>query len=268
MGQVEAERAALGAIAGVLGRGIQDTDLDWICALPGLEGAGETTLDERLAEHERVLGRGVFAYRSVFLRDDALRVEGPSPWFAAHGLEADEPDALGSELALLAHTGNPALAASLGWAVPALLAVERQGGSVYPALARLARALLAEVGVGDVDLPEVTDPLDDDRTGLRRLAEHLLIPAKAGWFLSRADLLRLAAVAECPCGFGSRRQMLEAYLRTAVEHGRLAEAVEVLRAELAWWVAESEALAPTWARRAEQTSNVLARLAAAGLSED
>ncbi|TNE88187.1 MAG: hypothetical protein EP330_16155 [Deltaproteobacteria bacterium] len=268
MGTLTPERAALLAIAGVLSRGVTDEDLDWLTSVPGLEGVREWSEDERLAEHERVLGRGVFAFRSVFLREDALRVEGESPWFAAHGLEVDEPDALGSELALLARTADPKLAAEMGWAVAALFAVERQGGPLYPTLAAMARALMADLGVGQSPLPPVSDPLDDERTGLRRLAEHLLVPVKSGWFLSRGDLLRLAEAAESPCGFGSRTQMMEAFFRTAVEHERLPEAVAVLQQELSLWEEATGTLAATWSKRAAQTSAMLARLSEAALAAE
>lgn len=254
------EHRALSAIASVLSRGALDADLVWIRDIPGLQGVADQSLDARLAEHERVLGRGVYAFQSVFTRDDALRSPGPTTWFDRHGLRSDEPDALGDQLALFAQTGDAAFARTLTWTIPALVAVERQGGALYPALARMARALLAEhLQEALVELPAFADPLDDDKTGLRRLAEHLLVPVKSGWFLSRGDLLRLAGQAECPCGFGSRVQMLEAYFRTAVEHERLATAVDVLQSELSIWSSET-AIVPAWAERASATHAMLGRL--------
>ena len=141
------------------------------------------------------------------------------------------------------------------------MAIERQGGPLYPVVAGMARALLAtSLPAPARALPTFADPLEDERTGLRRLSEHLLVPVKSGWFLSRGDLLRLADAAACPCGFGSRLQMMEAYFRTAVEHDLLPRAVEVLQAELDVWVEACNTQAPEWSRRALATRAVVQRL--------
>lgn len=261
------ERSALAALARVFALGATDDALPWITAVPGLEGIADWSEDQRLAEHERVLGRGVFAYESVFTREDALRSdELVAAWYRERGFAPEQPDQLGVELAYAAETGDAAfIEAHLArWVVPALIAIERQGSSLYGPLAAMTRELLHPT-LKDVyiTLPPVDDPLDNDRTGLRRLSEFLLVPVKTGWFLSRDDILRLAAAADSPCGFGSRVQMLEAYFRTAVENERLAEAVGVLLDELTVWESAYTEEAPTWAIRAAHTRAVLERLAAA-----
>ncbi|MCO4743784.1 MAG: hypothetical protein KC912_03280 [Proteobacteria bacterium] len=260
------ERQALLALAHVISNGATDATIPWLREIPGLETFCALSEDERLAEHERVLGRGVFAYESVFTRDDALRAEGlAAEAYARHGLSVDEPNHLGNQLALYAQTGDLTFVAEhlARWAVPALVAIERQGGPFYPFVGSMVRELLGRPlnGVA-VALPETADPLDNDKTGLRRLSEHLLVPVKSAWFLSRGDILRLASAAECPCGFGSRTQMLEAFFRTAVEHERLPAAVDVLLAELAEWRQVFREQAPAWDARAQLTEAVLKRLAA------
>ena len=68
---MDAARAALTALAGVLTRGATEQDLDWLAELDGLDEVCAWSEDQRLAEHERVMGRGVFAWESVFTREDA-----------------------------------------------------------------------------------------------------------------------------------------------------------------------------------------------------
>jgi hypothetical protein len=73
----------------------------------------------------------------------------------------------------------------------------------------------------DAPTPMPTDPLADERTGLRQIAEHLLTPVASGLFLARDDLARLGRAHELPRGFGSRVIQLDNLLRSAVEHQQL-----------------------------------------------
>lgn len=72
------------------------------------------------------------------------------------------------------------------------------------------------------DEPSGPDLLDDPHTGLRRIAEHLLTPARSGVFLTRADIAALGRERALPRGFGSRLLMLDNLLHTAVDYGQLA----------------------------------------------
>ena len=74
------------------------------------------------------------------------------------------------------------------------------------------------------------DILADHRTGLRRVAEHLLVPAASGLGLTRADLARLGRNRALPRGFGSRLIMLDNLLRSAVDYGQLDALLADLRA--------------------------------------
>jgi TorA maturation chaperone TorD len=72
------------------------------------------------------------------------------------------------------------------------------------------------------DLPDGShDLLDDPRTGLRRIAEHLLTPADSGVFLTRADIAQLGRERALPRGFGSRLLMLDNLLHSAVDYEQL-----------------------------------------------
>jgi putative dimethyl sulfoxide reductase chaperone len=81
--------------------------------------------------------------------------------------------------------------------------------------------------------------LDDPRTGLRRIAEHLLTAADSGLFLTRADIAQLGRERALPRGFGSRLLMLDNLLHSAVDY----EQIGVLLADLdALLVARERAL--------------------------
>jgi TorA maturation chaperone TorD len=82
--------------------------------------------------------------------------------------------------------------------------------------------------------------LDDPRTGLRRIAEHLLTAADSGLFLTRADIAQLGRERALPRGFGSRLLMLDNLLHSAVDYDQIG----VLLADLdALLVARERALA-------------------------
>jgi TorA maturation chaperone TorD len=73
-----------------------------------------------------------------------------------------------------------------------------------------------------LELPEAqADLLADPRTGLRRIAEHLLTPADSGLLLTRADIALLGRERAVPRGFGSRLLMLDNLLHGAVDYGQL-----------------------------------------------
>jgi TorA maturation chaperone TorD len=79
------------------------------------------------------------------------------------------------------------------------------------------------------ELPtDAQDLLDDPRTGLRRIAEHLLTTADSGLFLTRADIAQLGRERALPRGFGSRLLMLDNLLHSAVDYGQ----IDVLLADL------------------------------------
>ncbi len=222
-------------------------------------------LDELAAEHHTTFSLGVFPYAGVFL-DPLARAGGCADQVRAHyeragfspRLDELSADHLGVELAFLSFvTGaqgdaleddRPAIAAALDRQLaefldacvlsylPALLAAAQELASagywarmlgetltlVAEHRARLPGPVVATV------LASAGDLLADERTGLRRIAEHLLTPAASGVFLSRTDIAALGRARELPRGFGSRVLMLDNLLRSAVEYGELAPLLAAL----------------------------------------
>jgi hypothetical protein len=67
-------------------------------------------------------------------------------------------------------------------------------------------------------LPEPQNLLDDEKTGLKDIAELLSKPALSGVYLTHQQIKALALSLELPKGFGSRQQTLVNLLRTAVQY--------------------------------------------------
>lgn len=63
--------------------------------------------------------------------------------------------------------------------------------------------------------------LDDPRTDLRALAEHLACPRRAGGWLTRADIAELGRRHGAPAGFGPRRLLLQNVLQNAAAYGEI-----------------------------------------------
>ena len=263
MGSGQVEATALAALGGVLLRGVQASDLEWMGNVPALK-AGIAQLgnaDELAAEHHRVMDREVFPYESVFRSDDALmgglHREALVPWYARIGLPVPpEPDHLGSEIILYAafieaeEEGlDPSIrtrfaAAHLAtWAPAALFAIRKQGGPLMPAVCDLALELLSDV-LESSAVPEdlLEDPLASNKTGLGDLATALLRPSNSGWFLSRGDIQALSSASDHPCGFGARKQMLHNWLVTAVQHEQVDQAMDAVDGLLAEWNAHANLL--------------------------
>jgi len=261
---------ALARIGAILHRGVQDRDVPWLSAAADLCAHLDAlpTAGERDAEHQRIIGHGVFAWEPVFLRADALRTEVPAAeaWAERAGLPTAEAGSLGRQLEIHAALRDPAFtAAHVGrWAVPALLAIRTQDSPLYAALADTALELGGHTLVAPPELPEVPAILDDPKTGLRRIAEHVLIPALSGWFLSRDDLRQLATAVALPCGFGTRSQMLTALLAAGAEHGALSAVTGAMVERAAGLRGRMDELGATaWSERLAGTEALLTRIGAA-----
>ena len=289
---------ALERLGSVLVSGVTPADRPWLEALDELRPVLARDLDALAAEHHRICEREVFLYESVFLtseaqlggdRSGALRQAYEQVGFTAHSAE---PDHLGMELialgALAAHEhAGPATEAWQAalidhhlarWLPIAAQAVKRQDSDLFGPVVQLALEL---VGVHRDTLPEVAPApfdeamppaalLDDPKTGLARIARHLLIPASSGLFLSRDDLTRIATRTELPGGFGPRVKMLESMFFTAVDHGELPRLTAALGAVVedfegalaaASQFATYRPAVETWRDRHAWTREVLRRLA-------
>jgi TorA maturation chaperone TorD len=121
-----------------------------------------------------------------------------------------------------------------GWqaATPAPRAEEGQGRGWQAAT---PAPLAGEGQGGGWQLPEMPELLADPEVSLRRIAVVLATPARAGVFLSRADLAGIGRRLHLPRGFGSRVDLLENLLAAA---GRF-DAVEPLLAALAAVVSDT-----------------------------
>ena len=81
--------------------------------------------------------------------------------------------------------------------------------------------------------PKGTDMLDDERTGLRDIAEYLLVPAHAGIYLSRATIRALSRTGNLPAGFGARDDMMSNLLNSAADYDGLERLTDLLIAHTA-----------------------------------
>ncbi|MCB9680439.1 MAG: molecular chaperone TorD family protein [Alphaproteobacteria bacterium] len=275
----------------------------WVAAVPALADTLVASDDDaRAARHHAILGSEVFPYASAFLSDDGLLggdVAGAvRARFAAAGFSARvsgvEPDHAGMICLCLAFLGEMEVEALddgrddvlarvralqadvlgadvLPWFPALAVALERQGDPFYATVGALAVELAAahDAAPSPVILPPPLDVLDEPKAGLATVARALLVPGRSGWFLSRADLIRLGRAVEVPPGFGPRWKMLEALLVGAVDHGRAREALAALTAEIGTWdegFAGWEALGlpvSPWRERLAVTKGALQRLSEA-----
>ena len=264
---------AYAILARLLVRGLDETTLGSLRELGGwlLEGLGETIdLDELAAEHHAVVHLNVFPYAGVFLdpsaragaKDELVREHFEGVGFRPR-LDELAADQLGVMVGFLAwvssaraealEDGHDQLAARLDYAaagfldecvlswLPVLVVASEELARVFwPGVLRAVLELAADhrrsmsrPRGGGPRLVELGDWLADERTGLRRIAEHLLCPAESGVFLTRADVEALARGRELPRGFGSRVIMLENLLRGAAELDGLPALIEDLDVLLA-----------------------------------
>ena len=226
-------------------------------------------LDEAAAAHQDVFGFQIFPFQSTFL-DETARAGGDetrrvSDFFRRAGFPiaqtAESADHLGVELNFLGflskmeaeNEGEDAQKAQLltrmfldkhllRW-LPGLQRALADYGHPFFDAELSPSELSAPIGeqreasdeqqaTSDDWLPAAPDILDDPKTGLRDIAEHLLIPAYTGFYLSRADIRGLSRQERLPAGFGSRKIMLTNLLRSAADYDGLQQVTELLAAHV------------------------------------
>ncbi|MFO7567051.1 MAG: molecular chaperone TorD family protein [Enhygromyxa sp.] len=310
--QALARSRLYGLLARLLVRGVERPLLEQIAALGWAES--DASLDELAAEHHASFALGVFPYAGVFL--DASASAGACSdlvrsFYARAGfnpiLDELTADHLGVELSFLSFVtgaqaealedGRPQIAAALDPLLaefldacvlsylPAMVCAIEQlpdAGS-WATIIREALLLLAEHRarlpgpIVPVALIDPGDLLADERTGLRRIAEHLLTPAASGVFASRADIAAWGRGRSLPRGFGARVVMLDNLLRSAVEYGELASLLAALDAHLEARdhalaglarACELEPAVAPWREALARTRTLLARLASKVHSPD
>ena len=112
--------------------------------------------------------------------------------------------------------------------------------------------------------PSASSLLQDPKTGLREIADYLVVPASSGFYLSRDDIRGLSRRGKLPSGFGDRRLMLTNLMRSAAAYDEfdaliaalddLAQTWQVMYDELA---AAIPAVAEQWRRRLSDTRTLL-----------
>ena len=170
----------------------------------------------------------------------------------------------------------------LRWLPAFVLAVEgvpaRGEAALYATAARLAldlivawRGELPEDAAAPWALPELRPGLlEDEHTGLGRIARRLCTPALSGAFLSLAAIRRIGRGLDLPGGFGKRWQVLEGLLSSAAHYQAVPAALTALDAELARFETGYRALEPAvpqavapWITRVGEGRALVAELARA-----
>ncbi|MFP4598759.1 MAG: molecular chaperone [Persicimonas sp.] len=137
---------------------------------------------------------------------------------------------------------------------------------------------------GDQSAPDRSDArgvelLDDPKTGLRDIAEYLLVPADAGIYLSRASIRALSRTKNLPAGFGTRANMMSNLLRSAADYDGLEQVTEALLAHVddtrqAWRTFADKLpdvtapIAEAWIARLDDTEQLLGAIGQAAGSFD
>ncbi len=258
------------------------------------EAAGEA--------YTRALQLELAPYESAFCSADGLLggecVDAVRALRVRSGLPAEgEVDHLGAELRWLGFlTGASADAARDGISAEHILDLERQvldqhvlrwlpalvaslrAQASAPALwvlaadLALALSVARRVALGREPsawaLPVGISVLDDERAGIRRIAEHLALPAQAGGMFCRSTLVGIGRRLELPAGFGARADLLEGLFRSAAQYGRVPELCGALDEQLRGWErswhtldeAGLGALSAPWHARIAATRGILRRL--------
>lgn len=237
----------------------------------GVDLSVDVDLDEAAAAHVRLTQVELFPYESVFIDDGGLLGGDVAAAVKARRARAGvgdpvelEADHLAEELRLLAflsgaegdalRDGVDATSVRvhqqqildqhlLRWLPAFTLAVEGLEltgvEALYTESVRLARALAVawrQALPGQARpwaLPELLPGLlDDEKTGLGRIARRLCTPALAGIFLSHTAIRGLGARDALPGGFGRRWQVLESVISAAAHYDAVPAVLAALDAEL------------------------------------
>jgi hypothetical protein len=209
----------------------------------GTAGIGELFAamedDDVAAAHHACFNEQVFPYASVYLTDDAQCGGAIAQWADdrwATLLDGEErpaaqvtADHLGLQLMLLARLPDDEARQLLGgfirpW-LPAFRAALTGQRGPWPEVIDLVieivdmGAVALEASEVQRLLPAPPALLDDEKTGLKDIADYLLRPAWTGVFLSRSDLVDLGRKSDTPSGFGPRLHLLENLLSSSAEYG-------------------------------------------------
>ncbi len=141
----------------------------------------------------------------------------------------------------------------LRWIAPFVLAVKMQGDPFYTAVAEWTLALVGHhyetfmqrnaVEIPAQDLRQAPNLLDNEKTGLKDIANYLTTPIYSGVYLGRDDIGNLARELDLPRGFGDRQQLLTNLMRTAVQYDQFSQVLDVLDTAVIQWQNNYKSLA-------------------------
>lgn len=251
----------------------------------GLDDAAVQAMEEDdwAAIHYRVLTHDLLPAAGVFLEERGM-LGGAVSRFVQDGMIRNgytpdiaglSPDHVAHELAYLAHLLDGKMDTELalfwwghgaGW-IPLLPAMWTD--SEEPGFVQLAKGLEQAISALDDRIPRpgidqaagdhpmhLADPrmdLDDERVGLAQIGTFLAVPARSGLLLTRTWMSRAGRRFRLPTGFGSRMQVAEGLLRSAVHYeafddicGMLESAIH---AQQGRWAERRDHGDPFWARR-------------------
>lgn len=234
-----------------------------------------TDLEELAADHYQLFGLNIFPYATIFLHHDTMlgtvvsnNLERFYHEVGFMDYVSDIPDHVGNGFALLSFlSGAEADAYAdevshearrmqylqarflqeyfLCW-LPALhKTVLEHKHTLYGTLLEIGlqltlnqyQTITTNMVMSDFkfDLPEPPALLENEKTGLKDIAEYLLVPAYAGFYLSRDTIRHLGTIHNIPHGFGKRHQILTNLFRTAVDYDLLENVITSLQAVRQSW---------------------------------
>ncbi len=221
--------------------------------------------DASSATYQDLFGFNVLPFAGVYLSEDG-RLGGElhhqlNTWFLSHEFEQSlstntPPDHISTQLAFLAHlcaaeatTPHKNTAALLSqtqlrflhehllvWALPFLFALKKQEQPFFTEVADLTEALILDhalIPEADelirYDFPDLPDILNQQKSGIKHIAEYLIRPIYSGIYFSKRDIRLLAGQLNIPTGFGDRTQMLSNTFRSAINFDLLPQFLSALK---------------------------------------
>lgn len=259
----------------VMLHGMTDDMLPIVYQLPELADVSQKASDDWKADHYALFGMNVYPFETVFLTVDGLlggevtESVARSYYEAGYNPDASETsDHLGNQLGLMAFLAGAEADARqdevvqaihhmvhlqrkfldvhlLCWLPAVVMSIHQHSNETFSILADLVldlafrhRQTLGDDPINPTHpfiLPTVPNILDDDKTGLKDIAEFLLTPAYTGIYLSRDDIARIGGQFRLPRGFGKRHQMLTNLLNTAVDYDAMDDLMQAFQDEVHQW---------------------------------
>ena len=259
----------------ILLSGMTDELHPLVSDMPELESIQPQSIDDWKADHYALFGMNVFPYETVYLTADGLLggyiTESVTKLYDEAGYQPDDSvtaDHIANQLGLMAFLCSAEAEARedevtqaiyhmlhlqrqfldqhlLHWLPSFVMSIHQQRYEAFSIIADLILDLAFDhrQSLDDdlmhsrqpLSLPPIPNILDDEKTGLKDIAEYLLTPIYTGIYLSRDDISRIGNQFRLPRGFGKRDQMLTQLFHTAVDHSAMNDLVRALQQEVDTW---------------------------------